>query len=64
MLHVAAREGQATGNDHINDFMQKVPKTREARTPFFFYKTNFIRTRASDFSKFKNNLRTTEPQIS
>jgi len=29
-----------------------------------FYKNSFIRTQASDFSKIKNNLRTTEPQIS
>ena len=32
-------------------------------TPFFLYKNNFIRTRASNFSKIKNNLRTFEPRI-
>ena len=28
----------------------------------FFYKNNFIRTRASDFVKIKNNFRTIEPR--
>jgi len=29
----------------------------------FFYKNNFIRTRGSFFSNFKNKLRTIQPQL-